>query len=65
MCCDKCKKLCGLLFLIAGVLFLLQDLNLWNFWGLNWYTIVFLLVGAGHLGASCCKECKTEAKKKK
>ncbi|MBS3121254.1 hypothetical protein J4434_00020 [Candidatus Woesearchaeota archaeon] len=65
MMCDKCGKLCGLLLLVIGILFLLQDLAVWSFWNLNWYTVAFLLFGLCHLGKFCCKECKVEAKKKK
>jgi hypothetical protein len=55
----------GLLLLLAGVLFLLQDLGKWTFWGLNWYTVAFLMFGIKKLSCSCCKDCKVEAKKKK
>lgn len=40
-----CKG-CSLIALVAGILFLLQDLRIWNFWGISWYTIAFLLVGS-------------------
>jgi len=48
--CDAgiCKG-CSLVALIVGVLFLLQDLGIWDFWGINWWTVGFLLVGAGFL----------------
>ena len=46
MVCDTGMcKFCALIAAIAGILFLLQDLNVWNFWGISWYTIAFLLVG--------------------
>ena len=56
--CKKCCTVCGLLVLILGILFLLQDLAIWNFWGVSWYTAAFLLVGIAHIGACCCKDCK-------
>jgi len=38
-------KLCAGVAVIAGVLFLLQDLAIWDFWGLSWYTVGFLILG--------------------
>ena len=35
----------SLLTLIAGVLFLLQDLGVWAFWNISWYTVAFILTG--------------------
>jgi len=64
MCCDKCKGMCGALLLIFGILFLLRDLNVWNFWNIQAWTIIFVLVGCGMLCASRCPECKAEKKKK-
>ncbi|MBW2965486.1 hypothetical protein KY342_00110 [Candidatus Woesearchaeota archaeon] len=52
-CCAICDtgicKGCSLVALIVGVLFLLQDLGIWYFWNISWYTIGFLLLGAGFL----------------
>lgn len=39
-----CKG-CAIITLIAGILFLLQDLAVWNFWNISWYTVAFVLVG--------------------
>jgi len=55
--CVKCCKVGGTLFLAAGLLFLLQDLNVWTFWGLNWWTVAFLLVGLAKVGMAHCKDC--------
>lgn len=35
----------GPLLVIVGILFLLQDLNVWNFWGLSWYSLTLIIVG--------------------
>jgi hypothetical protein len=47
----------GLLFLALGVLFLLRDLNVWNFWNISWFTVAFLVGGLFKLihGGMCCK----------
>ncbi len=44
--CDTgvCKGF-ALVALIIGVLFLLQDLGIWAFWNISWYTVGFILVG--------------------
>ena len=60
----------GLLILVVGVLFLLRDLNVWNFWNIQGWSILFLLIGCKMLhlakeGSSCCVPVKPEAKKKK
>ena len=55
----------GVSFLVLGVLFLLKDLNKWNFWGISWYTALFIVVGIGHLGASKCKDCEAARTGKK
>ena len=56
--CKKCLMIGGAAFLVLGVLFLLQDLKIWDFWGINWYTALFVVVGAGYLGSSKCPECE-------
>ena len=55
--CPKCTKITGVLVLLAGIGFLLQDWSVWNFWGLNWYTVVFLLFGLVKLAKCSCKDC--------
>ena len=46
--CDaKLCKLCSVVAVVIGVLFLLQDLAIWNFWNISWYTVAFLMVGLG------------------
>lgn len=63
--CEKCGKMCGVLVLALGILFLLQDLNVWNFWNIKWYTAVFVLVGLGALLCGKCPECNPVVKKKR
>ena len=57
MACEKCSKLCSVLLIVFGVLFLLQDLNVWDFWAISWYTVGFILLGLGFWGCSKCPMC--------
>ncbi len=56
--CKKCRKLCGVLFLVVGVLFLLKDLNVWTFWNIQWWSVLFLLIGFGSVAMCHCPECQ-------
>ncbi|NQU99020.1 hypothetical protein HQ533_06180 [Candidatus Woesearchaeota archaeon] len=55
-------KLCGVVLLILGILFLLGDLAVWNFWNIQWWTVAFLFGGLAALCTGGCPMCK-EAKK--
>ncbi len=46
-----CKG-CALVALVIGVLFLLQDLAIWDFWNISWYTVGFILAGLAFLVGS-------------
>ncbi|MEK6812560.1 MAG: hypothetical protein AABX86_00400 [Nanoarchaeota archaeon] len=56
--CSGCSRVCGWLFLIVGILFLLDNLTAWSFWGIQWYTVAFILFGIGAIGASKCSDCQ-------
>jgi hypothetical protein len=62
-------KMGGLLFLIIGILFLLRDVGVWNFWNIQWWSALFIIGGIGAMCSSCCANCGTcctpDAKKKK
>ena len=58
MMCKKCGKLFAVLILALGVLMLLKDLAVWNFWGINWWTGLLLVVGFAKMGTYGCKDCK-------
>jgi hypothetical protein len=47
----------GWLFLIFGVLFLLADLAVWNFWGIQWWTVFFVLSGLVMICTRTCEDC--------
>jgi hypothetical protein len=49
VCGSSVCKGCAFLALISGILFLLQDLGVWAFWNISWYTVGFLIMGIGFL----------------
>ena len=66
--CSKCNRMSGLLLIIFGLVFLLVDLHVWTFWGINWWSVLFILVGvvscAMSMCADCCAMTGTPAKKR-
>ncbi|MBL7056332.1 hypothetical protein ISS07_05445 [Candidatus Woesearchaeota archaeon] len=56
--CKKCSKISGMMTLLVGILFLLKDQGIWDFWGLSWYTVLFLLVGVIKLASVHCGACQ-------
>lgn len=62
--CRKCQGICGTLFLVLGVLFLLRDFNVWNFWNIQWWSALFFLWGLGALAMRNCPECQAMMKRK-
>jgi len=65
MMCPKCRKITGWLFLVVGLVFLLRDLGVWsfNFWGIQWYTAVFVIWGLTKVCSSGCADCNKMGKK--
>ena len=56
--CGKCRGICAVSLLAAGVLFLLVDLGYWDFWNIQWWTVMFILAGVGSLGMRSCPDCQ-------
>ena len=56
--CAKCNKATAVLLLVIGIVFLLVDVGVWDFWGLQWWTIGFLLMGVTGLAMSGCPDCR-------
>ena len=52
--CNICWRIGGVIMGIAGILFLLQDLKVWDFWNLSWYTVLFIISALSCLGTSMC-----------
>jgi len=73
--CNKCLGMTGILLLVFGILFLLRDLGVWNFWNIQWWTVLLIVGGfsiMAHSGCkddccsdSCCSEEPKAAKKRK
>ncbi|MBW2971538.1 hypothetical protein KY359_00750 [Candidatus Woesearchaeota archaeon] len=55
-CCMHPCKLLATLMIIFGVIFLLKDLGVWNFWNINWWTVLFLLFGVKMCMIACMKK---------
>jgi len=56
--CRKCTMLSALTFLVLGLLFLLVDLGIWDFWGIKAWTAFFILLGVIALGHGKCADCQ-------
>lgn len=62
--CAKCVKMTGIVLVLLGLGFLASDLGYWTFWGLNWWTAAFLLLGLNKVMATKCPDCKKLMKKR-
>ncbi|MBI2650138.1 hypothetical protein HYX04_02375 [Candidatus Woesearchaeota archaeon] len=64
--CSKCMKMGGATFLVLGLAYLAVDLGWWDFWGISWWTALFVVMGIAHLGSANCKDCRAirEGRKK-
>jgi len=56
--CSKCSGISGWLFLIFGVLFLLNDFGIWDVFGITAWSALFVIIGLGFLGSSHCGDCR-------
>jgi len=52
------------MFLVLGIVFLLRDLNIWDFWNIEWWTALFLAAGIGGLASAGCPDCQAVRKGK-
>ncbi len=52
----KCIGMTGILLLVSGILFLLRDLGVWNFWNIQWWTVLLIIGGFTIMALSGCKE---------
>lgn len=57
MCGCPHHKVNAAVVLLVGILFLLQDFNVWDFWGITGWSALFVLVGLGLLTKRMCKCC--------
>ena len=56
--CKNCTSMGGWIFLILGVLFLLKDIGNWGFFGINWWTALFIVMGIGKICMAKCPDCQ-------
>lgn len=58
--------MCAYTLTALGILFLLRDLGVWDFWNIQWWTALILLAGLCGLGSKgCCGSCCEEEMPKK
>ena len=62
--CEHSMKFGAVIFLLLGLAFLFVDLGKWDFWGISWYTALFLVVGFFKLHLAFHPECVIGKKKK-
>jgi len=67
--CNKCSAIGAWTALVVGILFLLRDLNVWDFWNIQWWTVLFIVWGGATLCSKSCPDCmalqgRTVTKKK-
>lgn len=58
MTCSGCGRMGGIALIVFGIIYLLVDLGVWNFWGISWWTMAFLLIGIGSIGCASCADCQ-------
>ena len=55
MCSCPHHKTFGWIFLIAGIVFLLRDWGIWDFWNIQWWTVLFIFIGLSAF-CKCCNK---------
>ena len=61
--CGKCRGITSWLVFLLGVAFLLVSFGVWNFWGIQWYAALFLIIGFSGIAQGFCKDCQAIFKK--
>lgn len=54
-CCASSKMWTGVILLVIGILYLLQDMGTIRWWTYSWWTVAFLIMGLKKLCWSCCR----------
>ena len=62
--CRKCMTVTGVAFLVLGLIFLLVDLEMWDFFGIQWWTALLIYLGVASLAMSKCPDCQAMKKRK-
>ena len=56
--CKKCSTVTGVVLLALGVIYLLGDLNIWNFWNIKLWTALLIYLGFALLCMAKCPDCR-------
>ncbi|MFC2136255.1 hypothetical protein ACFLTH_16685 [Bacteroidota bacterium] len=65
MCCSKCKIITGVLLFLLGIVLLLKDLAIWDFWGVSWWTAIIVIAGIVTCCSGFCPMCNESCYKPK
>ncbi len=55
--CRKCTMGSAVLLLLLGAIFLSVDFGFWSFFGISWWTALFLVMGIVFLLKEQCDSC--------
>jgi hypothetical protein len=55
--CGNCSRMTGIVLLVFGLAFLLVDFGVWDFWGISWYTVAFIVFGVVSILMTTCDDC--------
>ena len=63
--CSRCTKISAWVFLVLGVIYLIADVTTWDFWGISWWTALFIVFGVIMFATNKCPDCNAMASKEK
>lgn len=57
MMCGKCTKATGWVFAVLAVLYLIVDFGFWNFFGIQWWSALFVALAVIGFASGSCSDC--------
>jgi len=60
--CEKCRLSGGIIFLVLGIVYMLVTYGYWDYFGINFWSIGYIVIGLGFLCEAGCPYC-TKLKK--